>query len=92
MTRKVNNMEHTHSQISIQLYDNGDLPANKSKEYIYSRTYINKEAADVLDGIIDDIENKETFVVIDKKDGTLYIRPSDIRTLFLKPADSNYAG
>ena len=85
-------MDHTHSQISVQLYDNGDLPANKSKEYIYSRTYTNTQAKEELDNIIDDIENKETFVVIDKKDGTLYIRPSDIRTLFLKPADSNYAG
>ncbi len=84
-------MSHTHSQISIQLYDNGEH-ATKTKEYIYSKTYTNEQAEDELDGLIESIKRNDTFVIIDKKDGVLYLRPEDIRTLFLKPADANYVG
>jgi hypothetical protein len=77
------------AQISLQLYDTSVNSAS-TKEYIYSKVYPYDRAVEELDELVALISGNREFIRLEKKDGTLYIRSSDVRTLFLKPADPAY--
>ncbi len=76
-------------QISMQLYDVEHTKPNV-KEYIYSKVYSEDDVREELTRILNDIENNNVFVAFTKKDGELWVRSSEIRTLFVKPADPAY--
>ncbi len=79
------------SQISVGCYPTLSESGCHGGEYIYSKAMPTTDAIMHVNAQLKDKNHLNSeFFHMDKKEGRIYIRHSDIKTILIKQADANY--